>query len=50
VIHKQLDARRHFITKPQHEASFGLVVTQEESGEVEKNIVAVPAKTILLLL
>ena len=50
VSHHQLDAIRHFITKPQHEASFGLVVTQEESGEVEKNIVAVSAKAILLLL
>ena len=50
MIHKQLDARRQFITKPQNEASFGLVVTQEESGEVENNIVPVPAKAILLLL
>jgi predicted AAA+ superfamily ATPase len=44
-----LEGLKSFCNKPQYEAPFGIVITQEKSGIVSDRIIAVPAKTILTL-
>lgn len=43
------DGLRTFTSKQHYEAPFGIVITQDEAGEVDEKIVAVPASTFLLL-
>lgn len=50
VKHDQLEGIRTFCKTPHLGADFGLVVTREASGEIEKGIIAIPAKAVLLLL
>ncbi|MFN5534620.1 MAG: ATP-binding protein, partial [Planctomyces sp.] len=45
-----LDGLRSFRGRKHYEADVGLVITQEQSGEVEDGVIAVPARTLLLLL
>jgi predicted AAA+ superfamily ATPase len=41
---------RSFCDKKYYDAPFGLVISQEQSGEVEPGVIVVPAKALLLLL
>ena len=45
-----LDGLRSFLSREHYEADFGVIITQEHSGEIEDRILAVPAKTLMLLL
>jgi predicted AAA+ superfamily ATPase len=44
------DGLRSFLSRKHDEADFGVLITQEHSGEIEDRILAVPAKTLMLLL
>lgn len=46
---EDMDGLVSFCSKPQYEAPFGIIVTQEKAGKVSDNIVVVPAKTMLTL-
>lgn len=46
---KDLTGIREFCRRKHHEAPFGLVVTQQRSGPVGDDVVAVPAKALLML-
>ncbi len=45
-----LDGLRSFRSRKHYEADLGLVITQEQSGELEDGVIAIPARTLLLLL
>ncbi|MEY2724673.1 MAG: hypothetical protein RLZZ458_540 [Planctomycetota bacterium] len=41
---------RSFRSRKYYEADFGLLITQDEHGQIEEGILAIPAKSLLLLL
>lgn len=45
-----IDGLRSFLSRKHYEADFGVIITQEQAGEIEDGILAVPAKTLMLLL
>lgn len=44
------DGLRSFLSRKHSKADFSVIITQEHSGEIKDRILAVPAKTLMLLL